>query len=336
MRAAERLAGQVIQPGNVLRALIGVAISLGLACWAVSDSFMEVWVRLADSFAAVIPAMLAWLLVAWIISRSRWDIDLSSYTRRLDLILGVMASVLTGISSWSCALIYGMQPSLFRCAGIAVFAGALAVCHLKGIRARHSLLTPAEQSSRLQELQARIRPHFLFNTLNTALTLVQVSPAKAEMVLENLAELFRAALEDNSLSATESTLGEEIELARKYLEIERLRFGSRLRVQWHVDRRADSAKVPRLLLQPLVENAVRHGVEPSRDGADIDVMTRWERGIVRVTVSNTVVTGSSAPGHGIALQNVRERLSLMHDLSADLRVAVRDGRYQVDIELHGR
>jgi two-component system sensor histidine kinase AlgZ len=179
-------------------------------------------------------------------------------------------------------------------------------------------------------LQARIRPHFLFNTLNTAIALVRVDPARAEAVLEDLSELFRAALVDGGTQAT-TTLEQEVALARRYLAIEQLRFGERLQVRWDLDPSGNQARVPPLLLQPLVENAVRHGVEPAAAGGTIRVRTRVRRGQVEIAVVNTVPTEASTPGHGIALMNVRERLRLMHDVTADFR-AGRDGSlYRVRI-----
>ena len=189
---------------------------------------------------------------------------------------------------------------------------------------------PAETAARLAELQSRIRPHFLFNALNTAVALVRVDPARAEAVLEDLAQLFRTALEDHG---TAVTLGEEIELAQRYLAIEQVRFGDRLRVRWELDPAAGAAKVPPLLLQPLVENAVRHGVEPSPDGADVVVRTRVRHGSVQLDISNSLSVHASRPGHGIALQNVRERLALLHDVEAHFEVRREPRSFRVKIEV---
>jgi two-component system sensor histidine kinase AlgZ len=172
---------------------------------------------------------------------------------------------------------------------------------------------PAETTARLAELQSRIRPHFLFNTLNTALTLVRLDPARAEGVLEDLAELFRVAISESDESVT---LGAEVDLAQRYLDIEQIRFGSRLHVTWELDPQAASARVPPLLLQPLVENAVRHGVEPSAEGGAIRVRTRVKNGRAVVSIANSLSAAPPQPGNGIALKNVRERLRLMHDVAA--------------------
>jgi two-component system sensor histidine kinase AlgZ len=189
---------------------------------------------------------------------------------------------------------------------------------------------PAETTARLAELQARIRPHFLFNSLNSAIALVRENPRKAEALLEDLSELFRHALVSKGDSAT---LSEEVQLARHYLDIEQIRFGERLRVEWSIDPAAGSARVPALFLQPLVENAVKHGVEPSPTGADVKVSTQKRGSVVVIKVTNTVPAGQGRPGHGVAQDNVRDRLRLLHDVQAQFQTALIDGLYQVRMEV---
>jgi two-component system sensor histidine kinase AlgZ len=198
--------------------------------------------------------------------------------------------------------------------------------------------TPAATTARLTELQSRIRPHFLFNTLNSAIALVREEPAKAESLLEDLSDLFRHALVEQGEAVT---LAEEITLARRYLAIEEVRFGKRLQVQWSLDPRTDNARLPPLLLQPLVENAVKHGVEPSARGGKLRVLTelRGSRVVVRITntlpprKANTARATSRHRGHGIALANVRARLALLHDVQGEFSAGVQDGLYQVRITL---
>jgi two-component system sensor histidine kinase AlgZ len=179
-------------------------------------------------------------------------------------------------------------------------------------------------------LQSRIRPHFLFNTLNSAISLVRAEPAKAEALLEDLSDLFRYALVDHGASVT---LAQEVVLAKRYLAIEQVRFGDRLRIEWVIDAKADAARLPPLMLQPLVENAVRHGVEPSAHGADIKISSELRGSVVVIKVTNTVPAGQGEAGHGVALNNVRARLSLLHDVQGQFRSALKDGLYQVRIEV---
>jgi two-component system sensor histidine kinase AlgZ len=196
------------------------------------------------------------------------------------------------------------------------------------LRAR--IADPTHASARLAELQSRIRPHFLFNALNTALALVRLDPERAERVLEDLAQLFRVALADVGESVS---LAEEIDLARRYLDIEEIRYGARLQVQWHIDPRVHGARVPPLVLQPLVENAVRHGIEPAAAGGQVRITARVRRGQVEVLVSNTVGEEPGSPGHGMALNNVRERLLLLHDVAASCTVSQAGGLFHARMVL---
>ncbi|MGL6109538.1 MAG: sensor histidine kinase [Rubrivivax sp.] len=204
-----------------------------------------------------------------------------------------------------------------RLLGVALAGASLAGMVWAWLDQRARQWQPMEASVRLAELQSRIRPHFLFNALNTALALVRVDPARAEGVLEDLAQLFRVALAD---AGTSVSLDEEIDLAQRYLAIEQIRYGKRLQVSWDIDARVGRARVPPLVLQPLVENAVRHGVEPSVAGARIWVQAEVRRGQAVVLVSNTVSEAPSTPGHGMALHNVRERLRLLHDVAGQCDV----------------
>ena len=159
---------------------------------------------------------------------------------------------------------------------------------------------------------------------------MRAEPAKAETVLEDLSELFRHALADQTESVT---LGQEIALAQRYLAIEQIRFGERLQVQWTLDPEADAAKLPPLLLQPLVENAVRHGVEPSAQGAQIKISTERRGSVVVLKVTNSTPAGVGERGHGLALANVRERLALLHDVQAQFKTVFKDGVFQVRLEI---
>ena len=148
--------------------------------------------------------------------------------------------------------------------------------------------------------------------------------------MEDLSDLFRCVLVEAGHTAT---LGDEISLAQRYLAIEQVRFGERLQLSWSLDPRANAAKLPPLLLQPLVENAVHHGVEPSAQGAEVHVSTQLRGAVVVIKVSNTVPAGQGSRGQGIALRNVRDRLNLMHDVQGQFRSGLKKGIYQVRIEV---
>ena len=314
-------------PGVVLRAVLAVATVLAVGALYVADSaatWLQTW---ALATGAALPATLAWLLL--VCSLQRW---LHTCLPALQYALWVALGALAGLLA--CALLllarlHDSPPWLAASASAALLAGALVAALVWRARA----LAPAAATARLAELQARIRPHFLFNTLNSAIALVRAEPARAEMLLEDLSDLFRHALSE---PGARSTLGEEVALAQRYLAIEQVRFGERLRVQWQLDPAADGACLPPLLLQPLVENAVKHGVEPSAQGGKLRISTqrRGERAIVRIT--NTLAPESAVGpvrGHGIALNNVRERLALLHDVQAHMSVRQKNGLYQVRIAL---
>ena len=200
---------------------------------------------------------------------------------------------------------------------------ALLLMHYFWLRQR--ALSPALSEARLAALQARIRPHFLFNSLNAAIALIRSKPDKAEMVLENLADLFRAQMADPGKA---STLAREVELARMYLAIEAERVGERLQVSWDVQAPAD-AVLPALLLQPLVENAVHHGVECSRAGGVIHVAAHLAGKQLVLSVTNPLSDGNAEPhkGNRMALDNLRERLALFYDAEAQLEAVSTPDRY---------
>ena len=241
---------------------------------------------------------------------------------------GVVASGVPMDDRWWLALVGVLEPVPWVASG---FAGALlSAAPVSALVWRARGRTPAATAARLSELQSRIRPHFLFNTLNSAIALVRAEPAKAEALLEDLSDLFRHALIDQGESVT---LAAEITLAQRYLAIEQVRFGERLQLEWQLDPAANSARLPPLLLQPLVENAVKHGVEPSATGAHVKVSTQLRGSMVVIKVTNTVPAGQGECGNGVALANVRARLRLLHDVQGQFRAGLKNGVYQVRIEL---
>lgn len=214
--------------------------------------------------------------------------------------------------------------SLARTALLAVVT-ALALLAWHDWRARR--LSPALPEARLQALQARIRPHFLFNSLNSVLSLLRSEPARAETALENLADLYRALMSEGGEL---SPLSREMELARAYLDLESMRLGERLQADWRTDNAPAGALLPSLLLQPLLENAVYHGIEPSPEGGriGIDIFARGHQ--LHVVVRNPVGT-AIRPGNSMALSNIRERLKLHFDAEARLSTHEAGGEYHVQV-----
>jgi two-component system sensor histidine kinase AlgZ len=198
------------------------------------------------------------------------------------------------------------------------------------LRLRLVSLQPSQAEGRLQALQARIRPHFLFNSLNTVLGLMRTDPRGAERTLENLADLFRVFMKD---SRELVPLDDEVLLCKEYLTIEKLRLTDRLEVRWELGEMPGDALLPSLLLQPLVENAVHHGIEPRTEPGEIqiDILRSGER--VRVEITNPVSNAASLrPGNHMALSNVRERLALTFDVEGQLDTMVENGLFRVIVQ----
>lgn len=175
--------------------------------------------------------------------------------------------------------------------------------------------------ARVHALQARIRPHFLFNSMNTIASLTRTNPARAEAAVQDLSDLFRANLSEKRNTIT---LAEEMEVVRTYQRIEQLRLGERLNVEWEVAALPAAALVPGLLLQPLLENAIYHGIEPQPEGGTVGVSGELTAGLITIVVRNRVTErGSDREGNKLALANIRERLSLMYGE----RALVKAGRF---------
>jgi two-component system, LytTR family, sensor histidine kinase AlgZ len=315
----------VCHVGVVLRALLFVHVTMAVgALFAITD--VKGWLTLVAVGASMaLPAVLLWLVMTCLLKRALAPLPLAG-----QWVAAVGLGALSGGFGWGLqaagglGLLAGGVPWVAPVLAGAALAAALFYWLTLRVRAR----LPADTTARLAELQSRIRPHFLFNTLNTAITLARLDPARTEGLLEDLAELFRVALTDTGESVS---LADEVALAKRYLAIEQVRFGERLQVSWELDDDAGAARVPPLLLQPLVENAVRHGVEPSADGGVIRIRTRVKRANAVVSIVNTLPNQPSRPGNGMALRNVRERLRLMHDVAAQFETRRERDVFRVQI-----
>ena len=244
---------------------------------------------------AVVVAMLAMLMVIALVSAGVLWLGSNAW-------LGLRAS----------NLLLPEQPWRFFAAnlGIGAIVAALALryFYVAGEWRRNVEL---QARARVHALQARIRPHFLFNSMNTIAALTRSNPEQAEEAVEDLADLFRANLNEKRSSIT---LKEELEVARIYQRIEQLRLGERLRVVWDVTELPMRAQVPGLLMQPLLENAIYHGIEPRPEGGIVTVSGSLEDGIITLKVRNPLPAAGEAAhsGNRIALDNIRERLELIH------------------------
>ena len=223
----------------------------------------------------------------------------------------------------------GLTGLLVRSLGLCAIVAALLLRYLY----LHNLWrrqVEAEAEARFQKLQARIRPHFLFNSLNTIANLIHADPCLAEDLLQDLADLFRAAL---TRSGEQRTLEDELELSRRYLHIEKQRLGERMAVVWDLDDLPGDALLPPLILQPLVENAVYHGIQPARRPGTVRITGRYRRGQVNLSVRNSLPEDPERDrhrgGNRMAMDNVRQRLAAMYPGAARVIESRIEGDYQV-------
>ncbi len=308
----------------LVETVVAIAAAFG------TSSLLDWFFQLALLTAVVLPASLLWLVLA-----CQQKKQLQRCSTRVQYLAGAALGVACGLLA---AMLYQWATLSSHTAWLASAAagGFLAAMVVVGLQWRAQARTPAATTARLAELQARIRPHFLFNALNSAIALVQDHPHKAEAMLEDLSDLFRHALTEKREA---STLAEEVMLARRYLSIEQIRFEDRMAVRWNLDSRADDATVPPLFLQPLVENAVKHGIEPSHCHGRISIATRRRGNMVQIQIINTTPRPFSAPqperraGTGTAILNVKKRLRLLYDLEYDFKATSKDGIYMVRISI---
>lgn len=187
----------------------------------------------------------------------------------------------------------------------------------------------AELMARVQALQARIRPHFLFNSMNIIASLIMVDPDKAERVVEDLSALFRASLKVEG----EVPLSDEISLCNSYLNIEKLRLGKRLDVEWRFENLKSDLRIPALTLQPLLENAIYHGVELDENGGKVTILIKWTGTDVNIVITNPFHKNkkSTHKGNNMAVANIKERLEVYYGAKAVLRVAASDSFFTTQI-----
>jgi two-component system sensor histidine kinase AlgZ len=310
--------------GVNLRIALTVEAALAAGVIARATDAPAFWAEFVAQSALAQPALLLTLLA--LCAAGRW-------LRGLPYMQGVVATLAIGVgvpvlvALWLSPLANRLEayPPL----AVGLFALVLGGGLLAYFNLRARALSPAITEARLQALQARIRPHFLFNSLNAVLSLVRSDPRRAEHALENMADLFRALMSNASQLAP---LEDEVALTRAYLELEQLRLGDRLQVVWHIHQMPADALIPPLVIQPLVENAVYHGIEPQPGGGEISLNIYRSGDKVHIVVRNPIAAEiSHHKGNRIALANIRERLLLHFDLDAQLKSEPLGAVYQVNI-----
>lgn len=216
----------------------------------------------------------------------------------------------------------------FRNVGISCIVSTILLRYLY-IQSHWKRQIEAEHEARLDALQARMRPHFLFNSLNTIASLIQTEASVAEELVYDLAELFRASMKKNSKLVT---LAEEVYLCRQYLNIEQHRLGDRLSIDWQLETVPDDLLIPPLSLQPLLENSIYHGIEKMESGGLLEIFGQRQRGRIVLVVRNSVGSAeikNVREGNRMALDNLRARLHGCFDGQGQVFISTVDGFYQV-------
>src|SRR6185503_14466002 len=289
--------------GVIARLLIAVNAAVFADVLLDAPDFTQALDRFAQSAAFVEPLLLVILIVLYAISPP---------LRRLPYWTGcvsLVALVLVVVAAYVVGL--GMASVLPRLLLVALLVIAALLAYLRLLTKAHS---PALAEARLQALQARIRPHFLFNSLNAVLVLIRRDPPRAERALEDLADLFRTLMSDARQFVR---LADEIALLERYADLEHMRLGERLRITWELDGAPEDALLPPLVLQPLLENAVYHGVEPGTGPGEVAVRIERRGARVLARIENPYLEAEmQRAGNRMALDNIRERLQLFFDAEA--------------------
>jgi len=312
--------------GTILRAVLAVNALVAVAALIRASSWEGWFSEWMDMVATVEPHLLFVLL--WLYLAGTW---LVRWPYRRGIAAVAVLTVIVGIAVdalFERAESMQLGPLLRRqTLSLLVVFGLLFYFNL-----RAKALSPAFTEARLQALQARIRPHFLFNSLNAVLSLIRSEPKQAETALEDMAELFRVLMRDNRGLAP---LEDEINLCRQYLALEKLRLGDRLHIDWQLQGAPTDALVPPLVLQPLMENAIYHGIEPSSEGGTVSIRIFEKEGDVHAILRNPFRPdgGKHRAGNKLALANLRERLSLHFDAEASLAAEVVDNIYEARIRI---
>jgi two-component system, LytTR family, sensor histidine kinase AlgZ len=311
--------------GTLLRILLavnGAAVVTVFARESRWDALSQAWIETA---AFVEPHLLLCVLLLYLLAP--W-LERLPYRTGAVAIMGLVLTAVLLLDVLLARFIDIGGPEVLRHVLFALIMSGILLGYFH-LRAR--ALSPAIAEARLQALQARIRPHFLFNSLNAVLSLVRTEPRRAETALEDLADLFRVLMKDNRQLMP---LADEVELCRQYLDLEKVRLGDRLNVEWHVENMPRDALVPPLVLQPLLENAVYHGIEPSSGIGVIAVNIFLRRGEVHAILRNPYqLTGGHHGGNKMAMDNIRERLALHFDAEATLESRINRDSYEVHIRM---
>jgi two-component system sensor histidine kinase AlgZ len=325
--ASNRIAGRLPDFRNLgicLRILIIVNLMALITAILQTANFVDAVKQLTQVSIFTQPILLSSILLLY---------AASPRLLKLPYLWGVTGVILMEIMLTSIAHLFGtylfgaeVMLGLIRTWLLAILVSTIVLYYFY---LRHRALTPAIAEARLQALQARIRPHFLFNCINAVISVVRSNPKLAQTALEDMADLFRVLMADNRDLVP---LAKEIALSRQYLALEKLRLEERLNIIWEIDNMPPDALIPPLVLQPLLENAVYHGIEPMPEGGEITIKIFTGRREVHLVMSNPYIAqGGHHNGNKMALTNIRERLALHFDAEAALTSKINGNKYEVHI-----
>ncbi|MDR2164850.1 MAG: histidine kinase [Zoogloeaceae bacterium] len=315
--------------GILLRTLLGVNLMSGVAALVLAQRFGEWFGIFVENAAWVEILLLSNLLVLAAARDLLWRVPY-----RTGQVLTLLSSAGCVVTFWAIWRSLGLtEDSVEHGARLMLLAVCASGAMLAYFDLRARAFAPHVEAARLRALNARIRPHFLFNSLNTVLALIRDDPRRAETALEELSDLFRALMRNPGDLVS---LADEIALGRQYLDLEKLRLGERLQVHWDIRDVPLDLLMPPLILQPLLENAVHYGVAPSASGGEIRVDIRMKGEMLSIMIENPIKLArdhEKTHGNQMALSNIRARLALYYDMEAHLEHGPRDSLYHVMIEL---
>lgn len=247
-----------------------------------------------------------------------------------SLVLGL---IVTTAKSWLGIVDFTTPPGEYFLLRIMLMSAAIYAVVLRYfyIQQQWKLHLLAHSRAEIAALRARIRPHFLFNSMNTIASLITLRPDKAEKAVEDLADLFRASLNEQH----NNTLADELKLTHSYLDIEALRLDERLQIKWDIDPALVDSEIPALCLQPLVENAIYHGIEPLAKGGTIGISAGKEGQRLVLTVRNPIGDGkiSKHKGNHIAQENIKQRLQLVYGSDAEFNINETKSEYLITLKI---
>jgi len=318
--------------GIILRTLLLTNLLAIFQAMMLAEDWLDVQLHIEQILMLLTPVLLATLLL--LAGLQSW-LQRLTYWRGVLSVCALAATVTLSFQALGSGLYHRVDAEAYYFDALRYVLLSLLVCAilLMYFRLRARVLSHALHDARLQVLRARIRPHFLFNTINAVLGIVRTRPAEAENALQDMADLFRMAM---SNAQDLVPLRREIQLSRQYIALEQLRMGERLRVDWQIRDIPDDAMVPPLMLQPLLENAVYHGIEPLPRGGVINVALSRNVDGIQLVVENPCLPRDVAVEHGgnrMAMQNIRERLDLLFDAEARYRAGCDMDCYRVEISL---